>query len=240
MASRDELEKALGRVPSANDVYGAGDLPALNIPRRRERVADGQAIQQAQAMVKQGDAYHVRDFVLTRRGLTVPETASDEDFVFVMGYLLDIGDRIQLWLGDLLVAIGIRYGTTYQAIAEWSGREVKTLQNYKSVCERIESSLRKEDLTFGHYNIIAGLDEGERPYWIEKASSHGWSIAELRRAIKDSKGEVLPVEGVWQRFEKAVKIEGVLEVAQSASEQERRTMAEQLRVLADMVERGEQ
>ncbi|ANH80072.1 hypothetical protein A8C56_02915 [Niabella ginsenosidivorans] len=59
---------------------------------------------------------------------------------------------------------------------EITGYERKTLQNYKHVSEKVDSSLRKEDLSFGHHNIVTQLEPDQQEYFLNKASEEKLSV----------------------------------------------------------------
>src|SRR5262249_31940688 len=61
--------------------------------------------------------------------------------------------------------------------------EFTTLMNIGSVARRIETSLRREDLTFSHHVEVAKLDPADQKYWLNQAVRCRWSVAALRQHI---------------------------------------------------------
>lgn len=53
------------------------------------------------------------------------------------------------------------------------------------VAERCPPQIRKESLTFSHYRTVSGLKElHERERWLEESVANGWTVAQLREALK--------------------------------------------------------
>lgn len=151
-------------------------------------------------------------YVLTGNGLVIEEEASESQWSQVGEILMLLEGRIQLLLGDWLVYGETIWGKTYDHVAEMFNREKQTLYDYKWVAERVQFSLRRENLTFSHYKLVAGLAEDERRRWIDHASEGGLSVAELRRAIKsaqtllESSEEIVEADGSKEFKKRAYKI----------------------------------
>lgn len=152
----------------------------------------------------------------------------------VGGYLQAIDACAAWWWGDLMAAYcGYRlkkdeadgggsfdditrqekmkqYSAHYSAIC---GKEPKTLAHWKGVAEFYNSSRRREELTWSHHAEAKDGAEGDQAVadnWLDAAERHGWSVSELRAAIRKAKREtqepsepmpqlVLPMELVEAR-----------------------------------------
>ena len=139
------------------------------------------------------------DFTLTACGIFPDGVPQDiEKWNFLRDLLFSIEGRIGLFIGDYLVGMEKIYGQTYSELAEEVGREPSTLYNYHWVCRNVDFSLRKENLSFGHYNLVAGKDPEEQEQWLNMASAGDvdeegkvWSVARLRAEMKALESELI-------------------------------------------------
>lgn len=98
---------------------------------------------------------------------------------------------VQFWIGDW-ARFGDKKGfytdsKVYDELEEITGLDHGTLKNYKSVSERVESSLRNDDLSFNHHVEVAKLPEAKQIEFLAKAAEEKLSVRELRQAIKKDK-----------------------------------------------------
>src|SRR5690606_17166251 len=82
----------------------------------------------------------------------------------------------------------------------------KSLREYAYVARSVEMSIRMDNLSFGHHQIVAGIKDPvtkkplkrEQQKWLEKANTHGWSIKTLREAIAaDNQQHQATVSNDW-------------------------------------------
>ncbi len=74
----------------------------------------------------------------------------------------------------------------YAKVSELTGIEVKTLQKYVTVAKSTNSSLRREELTFSHYELVSKYNSEDQTYWLDKSIENSYSVNQLRTAIKQS------------------------------------------------------
>ena len=74
---------------------------------------------------------------------------------------------IQFWIGDFLAYRNQKWGM-YDDIAEETGYEKKALRNIKYVADNVNSSLRKDNLSFSHHTEVASLTP-EKQLFLNKA-----------------------------------------------------------------------
>jgi hypothetical protein len=97
---------------------------------------------------------------------------------------------VQWWLGDCANYGEDHYHEDYvQAFQET--RAIQTVYNYAYVARKFDISRRREALTFSHHAECAGLEPEIADEFLYQAEFHGWSIRELRDAIKKREGKVL-------------------------------------------------
>lgn len=91
------------------------------------------------------------------------------------------------WVGDWLMYGERRYGETYAQAVDVTGQEIKSLQNAVWVSSRVESSRRREDLSWGHHAEVASLLPDEQSAWLETASTNRLSVMRLRDEVQQAK-----------------------------------------------------
>lgn len=99
-------------------------------------------------------------FTLHAVGLQIDGEPTFDDWVGVGQYLERCEGAVQWWIGDWLNFGEGRpqWGDKYEQAISLFNREYQTLANYKSVAERIEFSLRRENLSWSHHAALAYED----------------------------------------------------------------------------------
>jgi hypothetical protein len=60
-----------------------------------------------------------------------------------------------------------------------------TIANYASVEARVPMENRREDLSFGHHAVVAGIkDKKEQKKWLDRCAKENWRRDEFRRQVK--------------------------------------------------------
>ena len=153
--------------------------------------------QQVQAMALVPDASGVLrfdDVKLTRVGLIIPADGMREDTaLLLLDMSLNLEGSIQWIVGDIL-AYGERqkWGEFYKGAMEKYQRKYFTVADYKYVCSGVDFSVRTENLTFGHHKLVASLSPSEQREWLKRATAEGWSVSEMRAAMRGQHTPTLP------------------------------------------------
>jgi len=121
---------------------------------------------------------------LTPTSLAIRGDMNEADYELAWGKLAYLEGAIEWWSGDLWNAQEAKYGKRAN-FAEKHGLASKTLSNRGWICKK--SSLRREDLSFQHHELVATMEPAEQREWLEEAVRHSWTVAELRNAIRDAK-----------------------------------------------------
>lgn len=79
------------------------------------------------------------------------------------------------------------YGELYAQWVEETGLTKRTLANIASVGRRIESSRRREHVSFAHHAEVAYLPVPDQESLLEAAESRGWTRYDLRDAVRERK-----------------------------------------------------
>lgn len=181
---RDDLRDATallysGRSADSINARGAGSL----LEARRKQLAEVVGV--ANGLIpKDAGVFEYKQIELNANGIFVPESVGQDALEELLKMLLTVNDRIQLWIGDLLNCIHIRYGKTYEHFSQELGIDANLLYDYKWVASRIEFSVRTENLTFSHYRLLASKDDEAIKYWIGVASDNNLSVRGLKEAMK--------------------------------------------------------
>ena len=180
------------------------------------------------AIVRQADgSYRFRNFQLDSVKLSVVDDINEADFNALGDAFKKFGDALQWWWGDWAnIYVGdetddFKRGALYDELAVQFDLQPKTLRNYAFVCRKVDVSLRKDGLHFGHHNLVTSLSTTEQKYWLERALEGNtddagkhqiWSVARLRDEIKADAG-TLPSKPTqfqsWQNgFLKVIMFKG--------------------------------
>jgi hypothetical protein len=107
--------------------------------------------------------------------------------------LCRIGAATNFWIGDWLTYGETQYGEKYAAAIEATGLDAQTLMDYKWISGAVQTSLRKENLLWGHHKEVAPLGQKEQRKWLDKAEQGAdgkrWTVSELRQAIRQAGAE---------------------------------------------------
>jgi hypothetical protein len=166
---------------------GAKGLPPSGGAKKSEAASTGGLASEDKAVMPTADG---KSFVYNRvmlkpTGLVIPENMSSDEWKDTGTFLFRMNGALQWWLGDWLKFGEDRHWRgSYEELAAQFNYDVKTLYNLSSVARKIEISLRKEILSFGHHVLVAYKSADEQIHWLNQAEENNWSISELRRQIK--------------------------------------------------------
>lgn len=125
--------------------------------------------------------------VTTGRDLSIGEWSE-------IGRQLGVAANSASWLIGDWMALGERtYGSTYTEGQAITGLATQTLMNLASVCRAIETSRRRETLSFGHHAAVAALAPWAQDQFLALAEREGLSVMVLRLRIHADRQ--LPVAG---------------------------------------------
>lgn len=134
--------------------------------------------------------------------LKLPEAMPEERYYEIVNALLRMGRSHQFWIGDALREGERRFGQHYTKRLDCTGYEAPTLRNFVRVARKVESSRRRDDLSFGHHDAVAAQEPEDQTRWLQRAVQNGWSVMQLRDAItrqEEAQQEALsaPVAGFF-------------------------------------------
>lgn len=100
-----------------------------------------------------------------------------------------ISRACQWWLGDWLNYGERAYGEKYTEAIEVTGYELGTLKNFAWVAAHVETSRRRDVLSYSHHQEVAQFNPPNQDRWLTAAEANGWSAGKLRIEIRKT-GEV--------------------------------------------------
>ena len=137
-------------------------------------------------------------FRFTALGLTVEGQPTFEEWEAVGDLLGHIQKRIHWWIGDWLAYGERRWGEDHAQDIDTERFSPKTLANDKWVASRVDSSLRKEELSFTHHALVAPLEPAQQAALLDRAVEESMTTADLHREVKrvqaEAKNGTLKVE----------------------------------------------
>jgi len=121
--------------------------------------------------------------------------------------LRSVEGSIQFWIGDWVRFGETRWGEKYAQAIKTTGLDYQTIADCVSVANRVDFSLRHENLSFSHHRAVAGLEPKPQMEWLDKAEKEQLPYRELRRQIEQAErlekfhlvNAVL--EKIWERIQ---------------------------------------
>jgi N6-adenosine-specific RNA methylase IME4 len=124
---------------------------------------------------------------ITPTSLTLPEDLSYERWVSIGDTLKRMEKSVQWWIGDWLRFGERKYGQMYTQALEATNLEYQTLANAKWVADKVEFSLRRENVPFSHYKEIAALPPDQQEAMLDRTERDELTVRELRQEVKWAK-----------------------------------------------------
>jgi len=123
-----------------------------------------------------------------KTGLIISNNITFEEWEKVGNILHDIIGALNWWAGDWILYGEGNFADKWTQVLDKTGYEKKTINNAMWVCGKIPFSRRREKLSYGHHSEVAPFDTKEtQDKWLDKAETEGWSVQELREAIRNDK-----------------------------------------------------
>jgi N6-adenosine-specific RNA methylase IME4 len=112
-----------------------------------------------------------------------------------------MAEHAPYWHGDVLKHCATRteWRAKLDALLHGTGLKQKTLQNREHVASRVEAPERAIAPSHSHADAVSNLDRPEQQYYLERASTEGWTVRELRQHIRaDKRRKVLDGRAVLE------------------------------------------
>jgi hypothetical protein len=94
-------------------------------------------------------------------------------------------DALRWWLADyVFLSVDVLYGEEGAQLAEATGLQPGTLEQYARVAREVPRSRRRPELSFTHHQLVAARAPAEQSEWLERAVANRWSVPEMRAAMQ--------------------------------------------------------
>jgi len=154
-------------------------------------------------LTKGATAVTVAAVTYSKNGLVFDQNTSYEEWRAV-GKELDLKQRVlSFCIGDW-----INYGRSkwekgkYKEAESEFSQKYGTLANAVYVCQRIELSRRRENLSFSHHREVAKFDTKKQDYYLDYAEKNHLSSRELRKFIKEEEENTTSLPSEEDKVEK--------------------------------------
>ena len=152
----------------------------------------------------------LRKCKLSKVGLTFDASLTISEWRAIGSQLNQVSGSLNWFLGDWFNA-GAKFtksiesgdqDLTAREIGEICGLEAQTIWNCAAICRSVETSRRREELSYSHHVEVAGMTPPEQDKWLERAIECGWSVADMRAAIggRETEGKASAFSFVPQRM----------------------------------------
>lgn len=101
--------------------------------------------------------------------------------------LCKAGACLNWWLGDWLLFGVKEYGDRVkvaESMSEEIGFSYDQLRAAMLVSDSVKDAIRIATLSWSHHREVAAMKPKQQSEWLAKATVHGWSVSELRQAIR--------------------------------------------------------
>jgi len=124
---------------------------------------------------------------VTRTSWEIPPGTEFDDWQKAGNLLRDIEGSLMWWVGDWLAFGEKNYGETYSQAVDATEYGYETIRSAKWVAEKFQSVRRITDLSWGHHQAVAALEEKDADSILVRAMKDGWSIKDTREAARNLK-----------------------------------------------------
>lgn len=110
-------------------------------------------------------------------------------------WLGNVNTKSKLWLADWAAENDRRHwGYTDDDLADITGLDKETIQNYRYVGRHVRKENRAGDLPISHYQAVASLDDGAQKALLERDRDEGWDRDMLRDAARQVREGIEPAQ----------------------------------------------
>ena len=127
----------------------------------------------------------------TKTSLKLSEQTTIEQWAETGNMLYQAGQKMSWWLADW-AAFGERKYGQLKEFCELNGINYSTISNAATAAKSVESSRRRELLSFSHHVEVSALKPKDQSRFLKMAEAEKLSVSELRKRIRQWQGEFGP------------------------------------------------
>lgn len=118
--------------------------------------------------------------------LEIDPAISGKEYLNIWDGLKKVSRVLPWWIGDAYIFGELNVGFTFESLLSILRQEYKktTIRNYVYVCNRFTPSRRRDNLPFGHHQVVAPLEQADQENYLDIAFDQRLSVASLRQLIK--------------------------------------------------------
>lgn len=131
-------------------------------------------------------------FRLHKNGLSAIGTPTFEQWEECGKFIKKAEGSVHFWIGDWLNYGEQKWGEMYSQAMDHTQYDYGTLRNDKYIADKVDLSLRSDNLSRGHAQEIASLPNEEKEYWAKEIAKEPIPVRELKQKIKERKKSLLP------------------------------------------------
>ena len=126
--------------------------------------------------------------------IVLPEDFSYEQWEALLAYTCQLNTSTKWWIAKLINEGERRYGEMYAQAITLTGMTYSTIVDWCYVERNVPSEIRLEALRFSHHKLVAGMAYVDQRRWLRWAAKEGWTVEEMRDAIKRTRLEEVEEE----------------------------------------------
>jgi hypothetical protein len=175
---------------------------------------------------------------MSQTGLIIPDDISQNEWFDFYEVIRNVKKSLQYIIGDWFAFGNKNFEYSYEQIAALTGYKPSTVEMFASVCRNVPQLTRINSPHFTYSRAVALLPEHQQIQALEYAKEHGMSARQLFAYIRGVNPRQL---GGRKRQKTRTNIVDRVAFNQlkNASEAKRLKVAQQLREMADQLERGQ-
>lgn len=121
-------------------------------------------------------------------GLQLPEDTTEEQWAEIGKKLCRCNHVMNWWIADW-AAFGDKQWGALKKFAELNGWAEKTIYNAATVARSVDTSHRREDLSFSHHEAVACLPAKKQRELLSRAHDEGLAVGPLRAVVRSCSGK---------------------------------------------------
>lgn len=137
-------------------------------------------------IVKRNGSWEMRveGFKLSRTGLEAIGNPTYQQWEALGETLKEVEGAVHWWIGDWVNYGEKHYGETYAQAVEETPFTQGTIQNDAWVARSVETSRRREVLSFAHHQEVAPLPPQAQEDLLDRAEEEGWTRNQMRANVR--------------------------------------------------------